>query len=131
MISGYRCALYDRALAHWRRIDFQAMTRGGPAIESLWLNYAPPRALHDYSHLGKNFRERERIKRKRDRWRRRLAAMPELERAAIRDALELASPAAAIGDRHELDPLAIPGDDLKACTAANDDAGDRRSGGGR
>jgi hypothetical protein len=96
MISGYRSKLYDQVLAHWRRIDFRAMTRGGPAIESVWINYAPPKALHDYSHLGKNFRERERIKRKRARWVARLAAMPELERACIREALDLvASPAPA------------------------------------
>ncbi len=92
MVSGYRSKLYDRALAHWRRIDFKAMTRGGPAIESLWINYPPPRELHDYAHLGSNFRERERIKRKTARWSRRLAEMPELERACVRRALELASP---------------------------------------
>lgn len=110
MLSGYRCALYDKQLADWRRIDYRASTRRGPVIESLWCNFAEPAALHDYSHLGADFRERERIKRKKTRWRRRLAAMPELERRAIMDVLlELASPAAAIAPARG--PLAIRGDE--------------------
>ena len=83
MISGYRCALYDAELADWRRIDFQAMTRGGVATENLWCNFAEPDALHDYQYLGATFRERERIKRKRERWRRKWQALPILERRAI------------------------------------------------
>lgn len=118
MLSGYRCPLYDDALKHWRRVDFSAMTRGGrPAVESLWINYAPPRSLHDYGYLGRNFRERERIKRKKARWRRRLATMGELERGAILTVLlELASPRPARSRGDE---------DLKAPAplAANDDAG--------
>ena len=31
--------------------------------EYLWCNYPAPMALHDYRYLGKDFRERERIKR--------------------------------------------------------------------
>ena len=108
MLSGYRCALYDELLADWRRIDYRATTRRGQVIESLWCNFAAPAALHDYSHLGADFRERERIKRKKSRWRRRLAAMPELERRAIMDVLlELATPAAASAPVP--DPLAAAG----------------------
>ncbi|MHA7872164.1 MAG: DNA adenine methylase [Hyphococcus sp.] len=94
MVSGYRCDLYDRALTQrdgWRRVDFQAMTRRGPATESLWCNFSEPSALHDYRYLGANFRERERIKRKRERWRRKWAALPVLERRAIMSAIEDAS----------------------------------------
>jgi hypothetical protein len=99
MVSGYRSALYDKLLSHWRRIDFTAPTRGGPAIESVWINYAPPRALHDLSYVGANFRERERIKRKRARWVKNLKAMPDLERAVLLSALlELSSSSPASRD---------------------------------
>jgi hypothetical protein len=43
--------------------------------------------LHDTRFVGEGFRERERIKRKRDRWRRRFAAMPPAERQVIAEAL--------------------------------------------
>lgn len=86
-ISGYRSPLYDQALKGWRRIDYQAMTRGGLKPECLWLNYPAPTTLHDYSFLGKDFHDRCRIKRKLKRWADKLAALPALERAAILEAL--------------------------------------------
>lgn len=89
MLSGYRTALYDERLAGWRRIDFRAMTRAGPAIESLWCNFPADLERHEFTYLGANYRERERIKRKRLRWRKRLAAMPALERRAILEELTL------------------------------------------
>ncbi len=51
--------------------------------------------LHDYAHLGNNFRERERIKRKKARWVKRLKKMPLLERQAI-----LAAIASIYDDTH-------------------------------
>lgn len=104
MVSGYRSPLYDDLLRAWRRVDFKAMTRQGPATESLWMNFEPA-ALHDYSYLGANFRERERIKRKQHRWRARLASLPSFERQAMmRILLELESPEAAMLDRHHPPP---------------------------
>ena len=39
LLSGYRCALYDERLAHWRRVDRAALAEGGRRrVESLWLN---------------------------------------------------------------------------------------------
>lgn len=91
MISGYRTPMYDRALAGWHSISYQAVTRGGPiATEYLWFNFPPPVSLHDYRYLGTNFRERERIKRKKARWVARLKNMPTLERHALMDAIETA-----------------------------------------
>lgn len=88
-ISGYRSKLYDdAAAAHgWRRIDFNAMTRRGVAVESLWMNYPAPATLADYSYVGKDFRERERIGRKAARWVARWQQLPELERNAIISAM--------------------------------------------
>jgi hypothetical protein len=47
------------------------------------MNYPEPMALHDYRYLGRNFRERERIKRKKIRWKNRLSRMPLLERRVL------------------------------------------------
>lgn len=84
MLSGYRCALYDAWLTGWRRIDYEAMTRGGVMVpESLWLNFDPPAELHGYDAVGSDYRERERIKRKRKRWLANFSRLPDHEREAI------------------------------------------------
>lgn len=88
MISGYRCSLYDEMLAAWPRTDYQAMTRGGIRTESVWCNFTPGESFHDTRFVGKDFRERERIKRKRQRWTQRFKAMSAAERAVIFEALE-------------------------------------------
>jgi hypothetical protein len=88
MISGYWSEMYAEALKDWNSIHFEAMTRGGrKATEWLWFNFPEPVALHDYRFLGKNFRERERIKRKKLRWVNRLQRMPLLERRALLSAI--------------------------------------------
>jgi DNA adenine methylase len=112
MISGYWSNLYADALKDWNSTRFQAMTRGRKmATEWLWYNYPEPIALHDYRFLGENFRERERIKRKKQRWTDRLQTMPILERRALLAAMREAWP--------ELTPskTAIPAD-----TASSGDA---------
>lgn len=88
MISGYRSDLYDEALAHFHRVDYQANTRRGQVTECLWMNFRPPVELHDYSHLGDNFRERERIKKKKARWAEKIKNMDRQERLAIMDVLQ-------------------------------------------
>jgi hypothetical protein len=80
------------------------MTRGGRlATEWVWMNYPHPLHLHDYRFLGEGFRERERIKRKKQRWVNRLHSMPILERRALLAAIEEAwprpSPDTAMPDR--------------------------------
>jgi len=88
MISGYPSKLYDDRLSSWRVVRYRTMTRGGRmADECLWCNFPEPTELHDYRYLGRDFRERERITRKRRRWLARLSAMPVLERAALVAAL--------------------------------------------
>lgn len=87
MISGYRSALYDDALQGWTRADYRANTRRGMVDESLWMNFKRPVALHDYSHLGNDYRERERIRRKKARWAAKIAKMDRQERLAIMETL--------------------------------------------
>lgn len=88
MISGYRTALYCFALRDWSMATFHTTNRAGKrTTEYLWMNYAAPVELHDYRYLGANFRQRERIKRKMQRWVARLEKMPELERRALQGAM--------------------------------------------
>jgi len=88
MLSGYEDPIYTETLADWRTATFQAMTRGGTiATEWLWMNFPEPAELHDYRYLGRNYRERERITRKKRRWTARLRRMPLLERQALMAAL--------------------------------------------
>lgn len=86
ILSGYPSALYDELLTGWRQKEFQAMTRGGVRTEKIWMNYPEGRA---YSHTfaGKDYNDRERIKRKAKRWREKFAALPYAERLAIMTAL--------------------------------------------
>jgi hypothetical protein len=51
------------------------------------MNYPEPKELHDYSLLGKDRTDRQRIKRKIERHVKRLQALSVLERKAILNAL--------------------------------------------
>jgi len=98
LLSGYPSELYDLALSTWRVVRYRTMTRAGRmADECLWCNFPEPVELHDYRYLGTDYRDRERLKRKRLRWERRLSAMPVLERQALLAALQNVS-ADTVGD---------------------------------
>jgi DNA adenine methylase len=92
MISGYDHPLYAERLAGWRKITYTGMTRGGARQECLWMNYAEPVELHDYTYLGDGYREREDIRRQQRRWIRKLQAMPVQQRFALVAVLEAALP---------------------------------------
>jgi hypothetical protein len=84
MVSGYESELYRDRLAAWRVVRYRAMTSGGGMRdECLWCNFPEPAELHDYRYLGRGFRERERIRRRRASWVAMLERMPGLERAAV------------------------------------------------
>jgi hypothetical protein len=88
ILSGYWSELYGRLLKDWRTIAFDTVThRGKKATEWLWLNFPEPFDLHDYRFLGKDYRERERIKKRKRRWRDKLGKMGRLERFAILEAV--------------------------------------------
>ena len=88
MISGYYSSLYMESLKKWHIQTFDAIIRKRVSREYIWMNYAPPVQLHDYSYLGSNFRERDRIKQKTKRWVTRLQSMPVLEQQALLSALQ-------------------------------------------
>lgn len=83
-ISHYPCKLYDTLLMHgWRKIEYTVATHRGPVIEALYMNYPEPVTLHEYTYLGTDFTDRQRIRRKINRWVTNLKNLPALERAAI------------------------------------------------
>jgi len=83
LISTYENDLYKDELKDWRLKKFMSMTRGGLRQEYLYMNYPEPDELHDYSFLGHDYRERERISKKIKRHVDRLMSLPVLERKAI------------------------------------------------
>jgi DNA adenine methylase len=88
MISGYESRLYTESLKGWHTHSFKAGCQHGIAIEWIWMNYPPPEELHDYRYPGDSFRERERIKKKSERWVIKLKSMPVLERQALLYAIQ-------------------------------------------
>lgn len=91
-ISSYDNALYRERLAPgsapgWEHASWQAMTRGGVRTEHLWYRIGGPGGIADPGVAGSNYRERERIKRKVQRWRAKFRELPDYEREAILGAL--------------------------------------------
>jgi len=69
MISGYASDLYDSELSTWYRKEFTSMTRRGKRTEVIWMNYDLSQIpLHDTQYVGSTMTDRQRIKRKVDRW---------------------------------------------------------------
>lgn len=76
--------MYRQILKDWRVLPYPNTTRAGQVIEHLYMNYDNPQGLlHDYNFVGKDFRERERIKKKINRWAKRLLRLQGYERNAI------------------------------------------------
>ena len=93
MLSGYQNTIYDDRIPNWNKVNFQSMSRGGVRTESLWMNFTPPRVPAELTYLGVDYRERERIKRKKARWAAKFSKLPAAERAAIMEALLELAPA--------------------------------------
>ena len=86
ILSGYPSTLYDDLLPGWRSLELQVMNQAGVRTEKLWLNFAPDR-MYWSSYAGKNFTDRQRIKRKAANWGRQYQAMPRAERLAVLSAM--------------------------------------------
>lgn len=82
ILSGYRSSLYDELLSGWNQIEIQVMSRGGPRTEKLWFNF-DINHVHWASYAGKNFTDRQRIKRKAQRWGKNYQTLPKAERLAV------------------------------------------------
>ena len=86
ILSGYPSALYEELLPDWRSLELQVMNQAGVRTEKLWFNFAPDRVYWP-SYAGKNFTDRQRIKRKAANWGRQYRAMPPAERLAVLSAI--------------------------------------------
>ena len=86
MVSGYGSALYEERLEGWGRVELQVMNHAGVRTECVWMNFAADR-LHWARYAGRNFTDRQRIKRKAESWGRRYAALPVGERLAVLGAM--------------------------------------------
>ena len=86
MVSGYASALYEAHLRGWRRVELQVMNHAGVRTECVWMNF-PADRLHWAAYAGRNFTDRQRIKRKAENWGRRYAALPLGERLAVLGAM--------------------------------------------
>jgi hypothetical protein len=82
MLSGYPSALYDKLLDGWRSLELQVMNQGGVRTEKIWFNF-PVDRLHWAGYAGKNFTDRQRVKRKAANWAKRYQALPRAERLAV------------------------------------------------
>jgi len=86
ILSGYPSSLYDELLPDWRTLELQVMNQGGVRTEKLWFNFTPER-VHWPRYAGKNFTDRQRIKRKAENWAKRYQALPHAERLAVLSAM--------------------------------------------
>ena len=82
LVSGYPSALYDELLGGWRSLELQVMNQGGVRTEKLWFNFTLDR-VYWASYAGKNFTDRQRVKRKAANWGKRYQALPRAERLAV------------------------------------------------
>jgi DNA adenine methylase len=87
MLSTYDNPLYKAQLVNWRTVNYSSTTRRGHRIETLYMNFDPPKLLHDYRYLGTDYRDRERIRKRIRRETAKLAALPAHERIAIIQAI--------------------------------------------
>ena len=86
MISGYSSALYDDLVGDWQSFSVQVMNQAGVVTEKVWFNFEPDQ-VHWSRYAGRDFTERQRIKRKAQSWSRRYGQMRAPERLAILSAI--------------------------------------------
>lgn len=82
MVSGYPSELYDRMLHDWGSVSVQVMNQAGVVTEKVWFNFEPG-VPHWHSCAGRDFTDRQRIRRKAERWARRYREMSPGERLAV------------------------------------------------
>ncbi|MCY4420114.1 MAG: DNA adenine methylase [Gammaproteobacteria bacterium] len=100
IISGYDNEIYRQYLNNWHIYTFPYKAHDGLRTEYLWYNFSNPSKLHDYRYLGSNFQERQTIRRRLERMKRRLSNLTDQERAFLLEWLTI------LEDRHaDQDPL--------------------------
>lgn len=93
IIAGSPLPLYDVLFADWKTREFEVILRAGVRTEKIWFNFEPG-ASHFPTFAGKDRTDRQRIKRKADRWAENFRVLPPAERQAVLAALLAARDAA-------------------------------------
>ncbi len=83
IISHYPDPMYDEYLKGWNVKKCNVSTHQGAAVEAIYYNFKTPVILHEYTYIGDNKTERQRIKRKLSRLQKKLEELPEVETNAI------------------------------------------------
>lgn len=73
-------------LCSWSSKTVQVMNQAGVRTEKIWYNYEIDQPFWS-SYAGKNFTDRQRIKRKAERWAKNYASLPKAERLAVLSAI--------------------------------------------
>ena len=85
LISGYDNPLYQLELHEWNVYKYQAKSHIGLREETIWYNFPKPTTLHDYKYLGANFRDRQTIKRRIDRIKKRISELTHQEQSLLHE----------------------------------------------
>lgn len=75
--------LYDKALKKWNAFDVLNRDKNQTQTIRLYLNYPKPLILQDYEHVGLDYKDRQRIKRKKDNFLKKLNSLSEDEKIVI------------------------------------------------
>ena len=108
MLAGYRNRLYDEVLSDWHTTEIRNSTQTGLVTETVWSNYPPPYALHDYDYAGSCFRTREALKRRRKNHVLKLQRAGQIERNAILADLAEAFPNEFLAALHRQNMIRSP-----------------------
>lgn len=87
MIIHPKCDLYDSVLSSWRKIEVKVRYHKKTSLEVLYMNYPEPLQLQDYSFLGNDCWDRQRIVRKVNSYVLKFKKLPVLERNFILEKL--------------------------------------------
>lgn len=89
LISAIQNDIYDSILVGWNKIKFLNKTRHGMQEETVYFNFENTgQQLQDYRYIGNNFRQREIIKRKFNRWMKKINSLPPLQKNAFLDKIK-------------------------------------------
>jgi 16S rRNA G966 N2-methylase RsmD len=80
MISTRQNDLYSTALKGWRKETFTVRGRRSTEEEIVYMNYPAPALLHQYDFLGEGYIDRQRIKRKVERFNGKIEELPPYEK---------------------------------------------------
>jgi site-specific DNA-adenine methylase len=88
VVSGYPSELYDEFLSGWQSQRYSAKAHDGIRQEKIWFNFDTPVRLHDTRHLGRDFRERQTIKRRLQRLQTRISTLSPQEQQFLSEWLD-------------------------------------------